>query len=55
MAQRHTIPNMSVKRYRDDNTYGVAPREDSSMPKFINNYFLINLLIYFLLSHLEFS
>lgn len=36
MAQRYSIPNISVKRYRDDNTSGAALWEDSSMPKFLN-------------------
>ena len=35
MAQQHSISNMSVKRYSDEDTAGVAPWENSSMPKFI--------------------
>ena len=34
MVPLHSIPNMIVKRYCGDNTWGVAPWENSTMPKF---------------------
>ena len=34
MEPRHPIPNMTVKRYSGNNTYGVVRWEDSTMPKF---------------------
>jgi hypothetical protein len=52
MAPHHSIPNMNVKRYSGDDTWGVAPWENSTMPKLIfnklntpNSVFILVLLI----------
>jgi hypothetical protein len=44
MVPHHPIPNMIVKRDSGEDTWGVAPWENSTVPKFLKNKFIYKIL-----------